>query len=173
MTENKGVGISKTMFVVGLVVAILASSLIASAVSMQYAKGPQGDKGDKGDTGATGATGATGPQGETGPQGTQGERGPRGFGTPDYDSGWRSIAPGETLTLAHVLKTTNVYVYVVGKNAAGLIHQLDYGWIYAGGIGTAKYGLAWHSLDGDLIKLTRATEDENWVQVRVMIWIIA
>jgi hypothetical protein len=62
-------GISKTMFVVGLVITIVASSLIASAVSMQYAKGPQGDKGDTGDTGPTGATGATGATGPQGPQG--------------------------------------------------------------------------------------------------------
>jgi hypothetical protein len=71
-----------------------------------------------------------------------------------------------------VLKTTNVYVYVVGKNAAGLIHQLDYGWTTSG-IGTEHYGVAWYGLDGDLIKINRGSLDESWVQVRVMIWIIA
>jgi len=72
MTE----GISKGMFVAGLVVAIVTSSLVASVLSMQYAKGP---KGDKGDTGATGATGLQGPVGETGPAGTQGLRGFQGI----------------------------------------------------------------------------------------------
>jgi hypothetical protein len=150
MSEVK-TGISKTMFVIGLIVAIVVSSLIASVVSMQYAKGSKGDKGD---------TGATGPQG------------PPGFGTPDYDSGWRDIATGQTLTLAHVLKTTNVYVYVVGKNAAGEIHQSDYGWLTTG-LGTSKYGLNWISMDADLIKVTRGDIDGNWGQVRVMIWIIS
>jgi hypothetical protein len=69
MTEAKSVGISKTMFIVGLIAAILASSLISAVIVTQLptAKGPKGDKGDKGDTGATGATGATGPQGPAGP----------------------------------------------------------------------------------------------------------
>jgi len=55
MTEAKSVGISKTMFMVGIIVAILASSLISAVMVTQLplAKGP------KGDTGATGATGAT------------------------------------------------------------------------------------------------------------------
>ena len=64
MSEGK-MGISKTMFIIGLIVAILASSLISVMTSMQWAliKGPKGDKGDKGDTGATGPAG---PQGEQG-----------------------------------------------------------------------------------------------------------
>ena len=60
------------MFIVGLIIAILASSAISALATTQLAlvRGPKGDKGDKGDTGATGpqgATGATGPQGATGP----------------------------------------------------------------------------------------------------------
>lgn len=66
------------MFLVGLIVAILASSLIASAVSMQYAKGPKGDKGDTGATGPTGATGATGDTGATGATGPTGATGATG-----------------------------------------------------------------------------------------------
>lgn len=65
MPENKNVGISKTTFVIGLIIAVMASSLIASAVSIQFAKGPKGDKGDKGDTGATGPIGPTGAAGAT------------------------------------------------------------------------------------------------------------
>jgi hypothetical protein len=69
MTEAKGVGISRTMFIVGLIAAILASSLISAVIVTQLptAKGPKGDKGDKGDTGATG------PQGEQGIQGISGK----------------------------------------------------------------------------------------------------
>lgn len=66
MTETKSVGISRTMFIVGLIAAILASSLISAVIVTQLPKAI-GSKGDKGDTGDTGATGATGPQGPTGP----------------------------------------------------------------------------------------------------------
>ena len=73
MSEGK-MGISKTMFIIGLIVAILASSLISVMASMQWAliKGPKGDKGDKGDTGATGSQGPQGLQGIQGPQGPAG-----------------------------------------------------------------------------------------------------
>lgn len=68
MTEVEKKGISKTTFIVGLIVAIVVSSLISTVVSMQWAliQGPKGDKGD------------TGPQGEQGPQGIQGEKGDKG-----------------------------------------------------------------------------------------------
>jgi S1-C subfamily serine protease len=75
MTEIKSVGISKGMFIVGLVAAILASSLISAVIVTQLpmAKGPKGEQGSKGDTGVTG------PQGATGPQGRQGLQGPAGL----------------------------------------------------------------------------------------------
>jgi hypothetical protein len=80
MTEVKSIGISKTMFVVGIIAAILASSLISAVIVTQLptTNGLKGDKGDKGDSGATGATGATGPQGPQGLQGIQGEKGDKG-----------------------------------------------------------------------------------------------
>jgi hypothetical protein len=52
-------GISKAMLLAGLIVAILASSLIASAASMQYGKGPEGDRSGRGDTGALGPQGSS------------------------------------------------------------------------------------------------------------------
>jgi hypothetical protein len=75
MTETKSAGISKTMFMIGLIIAILASSLISVFAAMQWAliKGPKGDKGDKGDTGATGSQGL---QGIQGPKGDKGDTGP-------------------------------------------------------------------------------------------------
>jgi len=83
------VGISKTLFVVGLIIAILASTLISTVVSMQWAliQGPKGDKGDQGDTG---------PQGEQGPQGLQGEQGPQGPPGPtvvfaQWDVTWKTL----------------------------------------------------------------------------------
>jgi hypothetical protein len=74
MAEGKSLGISKTTFIVGLIITVLASSLISVLATTQLAlvQGPKGDKGDKGDTGATG------PQGSQGPQGLQGIQGPQG-----------------------------------------------------------------------------------------------
>jgi len=62
MTEVKSIGISKTMFVVGIIAAILASSLISAVIVTQFPP-TNGLKGDKGDTGATGTAGSAGPAG--------------------------------------------------------------------------------------------------------------
>jgi hypothetical protein len=61
MTHTPSIGISKTIFVVGLIVAILASTFTAVGASMMLGlSGPKGEKGDKGDTGATGPQGSQG-----------------------------------------------------------------------------------------------------------------
>lgn len=83
MSQGGDLGISRTVFIVGLVIAILVSSLISvvAVTQMPFIKGPKGDKGDKGDTGAIGpqgAQGSQGPQGPQGPQGLQGIQGPQG-----------------------------------------------------------------------------------------------
>lgn len=89
MTETKSTGISKTMFIVGLIAAILVSSLVSAVMVTQLptTKGPKGDKGDTGDTGATGATGATG---ETGPKGEKGEPGDETVFA-RWDVHWRTL----------------------------------------------------------------------------------
>jgi hypothetical protein len=120
-SKMQSTSVSNRLFVVGLIIAVLVSTVVAVVVSSQFALGPAGLKGDKGDTGATGATGpqgepgatgpagmtgATGPQGSQGatgatgntgpagsqgPQGIQGIPGPQGPYLPDYDSGWINI----------------------------------------------------------------------------------
>lgn len=67
------VGISKGMFTAGIVIAILASTLISSVISMQWARGPQGIQG------LQGVQGSQGPQGPQGEQGVQGLQGPPGL----------------------------------------------------------------------------------------------
>jgi hypothetical protein len=64
-------------FLIGLVIAILASSVISIVVSTQWAV-IQGPKGDKGDAGPQGEQGSIGPQGAQGPQGIQGQKGDKG-----------------------------------------------------------------------------------------------
>jgi hypothetical protein len=88
MTSNES--ISKRVFVSGIIIAVLLSTIISLSLSMKFAVGPQGEQGIKGiqgiqgETGPQGPIGAIGPQGpkgdtgDTGPQGLQGEQGPAG-----------------------------------------------------------------------------------------------
>jgi len=87
MTERtSSIGISKTTFVIGLVIAILASSLVSTVVTMQFGiiQGPKGEKGDKGDTGQQG------PQGPIGDKGDQGEQGPS-IVFAEWNVTWRTL----------------------------------------------------------------------------------
>jgi hypothetical protein len=67
--------VSRNTFLMGIVIAILASSLLSTVISSQLAVGPQGPKGDQG---IAGTQGVQGTQGEVGPQGDQGFTGPKG-----------------------------------------------------------------------------------------------
>ncbi len=71
MSEKKLIhGVTKTVFIIGLVVTMVFATVLSAGASMLVI--PQGEKGEKGDTGTTG------PQGPVGPQGPQGERGATG-----------------------------------------------------------------------------------------------
>jgi hypothetical protein len=52
-------GVSRRIFIAGLIVAILASSSLSTIIATQWAVGPQGPKGDKGDTGPQGPPGVS------------------------------------------------------------------------------------------------------------------
>ena len=135
--------LTKTIFVVGLIVAIALASLLSFGItSTQLAVGTKGLKGDtgaqgpKGDTGETGAAGATGhygangATGTTGPQGPQGPQGPKGLSTPEYDSGWIDISSkaGQYTTLSHNLNSVETIVQINGKTTVdGQAHQKYYG----------------------------------------------
>jgi hypothetical protein len=109
--------VTRRTFLVGLVIAILAASLISTVISTQLAVGPQGPKGDKGDLGSQGQQGLPGTDGldgrsayeiwlDQGNSGTEqdfldslkGEQGPAvnfsianmsgWLPAPAYDSGW-------------------------------------------------------------------------------------
>ena len=66
--EKESVGISRTTFIIGIVAAILAASLLSTVIAMQWAI-VQGPKGDRGDTGPQGEQGLQGPRGPAGPAG--------------------------------------------------------------------------------------------------------
>ena len=118
------VGITTGKFVAGLVIAILASSAIAAAISTQLLiagpQGPQGATGPAGPTGATGATGASGATGATGATGPQGLPGPQGPYLPDYDSGWVNLTSnsGKYFTITHNLNSVDMIIDIRGKTTA-------------------------------------------------------
>jgi hypothetical protein len=134
-------GLTKSIFAVGLIVAVLFAVVISAGVSSQFSLNPQSLKGDKGDTGVQGLTGATGATGATGPQGPKGDAGatgatgaagptglagPRGPFSPDYDSGWvdASNKTGQSFILQHSLNSNDLTVEIYGKTTiTSGIHQ--------------------------------------------------
>ena len=79
---SQKIGISTTTFIIGLIIAIIASGTVSSFATQQFAPsvitGPQGPQGEPGPIGPQGDPGPPGPQGDLGPQGPQGEQGPPG-----------------------------------------------------------------------------------------------
>lgn len=82
MTEIKGIhGISKNLFVIGIIATLLIATVLSAGVTMQVIpQGEKGEKGDKGDTGPQGLQGPKGDTGATGAAGTTGATGPAGTG---------------------------------------------------------------------------------------------
>lgn len=86
--------VSTTTLIFGLIIAIIASGVVSSVATQQFAPtvitgpqgpqgesgqpGPQGDPGPQGEQGPMGPEGPAGPQGATGLQGPQGEPGVQG-----------------------------------------------------------------------------------------------
>jgi len=107
------------------------------------------------------------------PEGPEGPPGPSGFGPPDYDSDWRTIAKSPaTLGLEHGLGTTDLFIYVVGSRGLvpGGIHHKYYGY-FRSGTAEGVQGLQWEATSTH-ITLRRGGYDSNWDNVRVYIWII-
>jgi hypothetical protein len=79
-----------TVFLAGLIAAVLISSVVSAVVSTQLVVGPQGPEGPQGpqgEQGVQGLTGATGPAGPTGPAGATGATGPQGAKGDKGDTG--------------------------------------------------------------------------------------
>jgi hypothetical protein len=91
------------------------------------------------------------------------------LGQPDYDSTWYNISKGESIILTHNLGTTDVIIYMIGNDtdSAHYIHQIGFGGDnYFSGAG----GAYWYELTPTTIKTTRAANDNDWDQMRVLIW---
>ena len=90
------------------------------------------------------------------------------IGLPDYDSGWVSISNNQNLNLTHNLGTTEVLVYVLGReNGEWGINQIHYG---IDNDGSFSYGVWFDSLTNTSINLLRGSHGSYWQEVRVRIW---
>lgn len=90
-----------------------------------------------------------------------------GLGSPDYDSGWIRIDPGETKSMEHGLGTDeDLFVYVIGRYREGQTNQLYYGLGYHGDV---EIGNGW-TMDDTFISITRGVADVHWDETHVYIW---
>ena len=163
--------VSRRTFLIGLILAILASSLISTVVSIQFGL-IQGSKGDQGDPGPQGIQGLQGTQGVPGEQGPEGSQGPSGVFTvenmsgwisaPAYDSGWRDISNyGQWHTFEHNLNTTEVQVYIIRNNSQESITQVKYGeWMHWSKLTENEISVQLQWLGGPL----------TYDKIRIMIW---
>jgi len=178
-------GMSKGMFVAGLVLAIVVSSSIGMAVSSILSFGPKGDKGDTGLQGVQGIQGIQGVQGLQGIQGVKGDKGdigdtgPQGppvnfsmdnltglLPAPAYDSGWITVWTNWK-TIHHGVGTKTPFVYILGQyqyNATHIgIHQFMQGeWVWWVNIG-----------NDDIVISIDPNAAQYYPFVKVMLWKIA
>ncbi len=173
--------VSKTVFLAGIIAAILISSGFSAVVSTQFAVGPQGEQGIQGVQGETGpqglkgdrgVTGLQGAKGDTGAQGSKGDKGDPGLGVqpgyvaaPSYDSGWSEVTDS-WMVFEHNLGTTDVLVQVMRNGPTNVANETY-------GIDQFKYGelLDYLLLNNQNITARVATIKGYYNdQVRVMMW---
>ena len=97
------------------------------------------------------------------------------FPRPAYDSGWRTINAGTSLTLTHGIGG-NVDNYVVGlqfkdTGAPGINHAYYGVNSYWTGASTQYWGAHWRELTSTSIRVDRAVDDSNADKIRVRIWV--
>lgn len=84
---------------------------------------------------------------------------------PAYDTGWQSISPGQDIRFYHYLNTTDLFVYMMGKDASSthFLNQVNYGQIYG--------GANWGNLTSEYLDVYRGYQETwYWDQVRIVIW---
>jgi len=190
MGEEITIELSQRTAIVGLIILVLASSLISAAVSTQWARGPpgpqgspgeqgsQGPAGPQGEQGPEGIQGEQGPQGPEGPQGIEGEQGPPGepglgvepgfLVAPAYDSGWIDVLGNYSWwPLWHGLNTTEVFVYAIRNNSEYGISQFT-----PAGV-TFSVEWLWLSNNELTVRVAPISGTLSYDEVRFMIWKIA
>jgi len=145
-------GISRAMFVTGLIIAIVASSSLAMALASQLSFGPKGDKGD------TGATGPQGPAGPTGATGATGATGPQGVPPPPTANAsalLQDTITGVTLPATYHHHVVGNLINFGGKNATNVVVTMIWN-LSTGGTATRNYSY------GNLTAYTMRTLDVSY-----------
>ncbi len=94
---------------------------------------------------------------------------------PSYDSGWRKIAQGETISMWHQLGgvITNYFVDLQARRyspgVTGISNRFIGGNDQSGS--EDRQGVYWHNLTGNYVSVTRQPEDTLVDAVRVRIWV--
>ena len=150
LSERKG--ISKGLFVAGVIISILASTLAATAFSLQYARGPKGD---------------TGPEGQRGQQGIQG---PQGVFSAENVSGWLLkpiiIAVADNITLTFPENTNETFF--ASANVTGYRYVSVFVSYYTDGIRSLHL---WPSLLGIQVDYTGTVNMDSypgWFSARLV-----
>ena len=125
------------------------------------------------------ASAAAAPPAEAAPDATPVSLNPFSTG-PSYDSGWRTITPGQTLSMWHSLGLSPALMFVQldtrRYNSGYGIHQVFTGGNDLGSRSTTlggeehRLGAYWHNLTINYISVTRMPEDTLVDAVRVRIW---
>jgi len=90
--------------------------------------------------------------------------------SPDYDSEWTPINPGQTITFAHNLDiaASDLTVSLRFSGATRGFHHFGYGGLAVDGP-QRKLGAHWHNLTDDMVQVTRHADDTDVGQVRVVV----
>jgi len=88
----------------------------------------------------------------------------------DYDSGWTSINPGQTITFPHNLgiTATDLTVSLWFSGTIRGIHHFGYGGLAVDGP-QKMLGAHWHNLTDNTVQVTRHPDDTDVEQVRVVV----
>jgi len=90
--------------------------------------------------------------------------------SPDYDSSWTNIGPGQTATFTHGLSitATDLTVNLWFSGTVRGIHHLGYGGLAIDTLQRME-GAHWHDLTDTTVQVTRHPSDTNINQVRVIV----
>ena len=90
--------------------------------------------------------------------------------SPDYDSEWMPINPGQTITFTHNLDitATDLTVSLWFRGVTRGIHHFGYGGMAVDGP-QKMLGAHWHNLTDNTVQVTRHPDDTDVEQVRVVV----
>jgi hypothetical protein len=93
-----------------------------------------------------------------------------GFSEPGYDSDWQTISAGSSEFITHNLGTTELFVYLVGKDNDVTVHQDYLGMELWFEEGPHLHGIQWATNGENEVVVSRLSDDNTWDEFRILIW---